>query len=944
MIPGSATSLLLSNQDTGYKIDRSLRFNSGDSSKISRTPSSASNRKTWTMSYWVKRAKLSTEQMVFSAASSSSDRVHFYYESTDNIAVYSPSFYYTTNVIARDPGAWQHLVFACDTTQSTDTDRFKIYVNSVLVTSFVNQSHPSQNLDTPVSNNILHQFSGRGYNSSNHADVYLAEINFVDGQQLAPTDFGEYDNNNVWQPKEFTGSYTTSGVSFDFLEQEIYASGTREALFDGSTSTYMSVRKTTASSSSTAPSNTKRIKITFPTPKTGVTKLRVYGGGNTSSTNKVWYNEDESTMITNNDPVGWKTVYTGSAITINSISVGTSDGGCNLRAIEINDVVLTDAIEQGINSFHLPFSDNSSAAALGTDSSGNNNDWTVNNLSIASGAGNDSLLDTPTNYDDGTNVGGNYATWNPIATIRSTNGGVAGTGSYSNGNLVSTGQQKWSFGLSTIAIPGSGKWYCEMEPQGNNYAGIASFVDTLDGTIRDSSTSNGTWYGFNSTVFSRYSGQGSTASEASSLAPWSSGILGVAVDADNGVVTFYVNGSLQYAYTLSSQIASILYAGKMHFMADCYYSSSSVTANFGQRPFAYTPPTGYKSLCTTNLPDPTIADGSLYFDTKVWSGSSSSQSITYPFTPDFAWVKSRNQGYHNILLDTVRGDNKCLFSDLTNAELNDPSFAGGVFSGNDLVLPSKQNVNSNGNTFVGWAWDAGTSTVSNTDGSITSQVRANPSAGFSIVNWVRNGGSNTATIGHGLNAAPQLIILKDRDSSSNWYVGSPFIDTSRNDFLPYLSLNRSDGRLNNSDVFTQGGSVTNTTFGVGAVGNPNGNNLAYCFTPVESYSAIGSYTGNNSATDGPFIYTGFRVAWLMVKKTNASGTDWLIEDSTRSSDNPTQERLRANAADAESSNTGYDFLSNGFKLRDNSTAFNNNGDTYLYIAFAEHPFKTARAR
>ena len=163
-IPGAASPLFLATtgEAAAFEISRSLRFNSADSSKISRTPSSASNRKTWTMSYWVKRAKLSTEQMVFSAASSSSDRVHFYYESTDNIAVYSPSFYYTTNVIARDPGAWQHLVFACDTTQSTDTNRFKIYVNSVLVTSFVNQSHPSQNLDTPVSNNILHQFSGRG--------------------------------------------------------------------------------------------------------------------------------------------------------------------------------------------------------------------------------------------------------------------------------------------------------------------------------------------------------------------------------------------------------------------------------------------------------------------------------------------------------------------------------------------------------------------------------------------------------------------------------------------------------------------------------------------------------------------------------------------------------------------------------------------------------------
>jgi hypothetical protein len=219
MIPGSANPLLLTSADSGYAIERSLRFNSGDSSKISRTPSSASNRKTWTMSYWVKRAKLSTEQMVFSAASSSSDRVHFYYESTDNIAVYSPSFYYTTNVIARDPGAWQHLVFACDTTQSTDTDRFKIYVNSVLVTSFVNQSHPSQNLDTPVSNNILHQFSGRGYNSSSHADVYLAEINFVDGQALDPTSFGAFDDNGVWQAIDTAGlTFGTNGFRLKFAD------------------------------------------------------------------------------------------------------------------------------------------------------------------------------------------------------------------------------------------------------------------------------------------------------------------------------------------------------------------------------------------------------------------------------------------------------------------------------------------------------------------------------------------------------------------------------------------------------------------------------------------------------------------------------------------------------------------------------------------------------
>ena len=287
-IPGAASPLFLAataaGPAAGFEISRSLRFNTADSSKLSRTPSSASNRKTWTMSYWVKRARIGEEQMIFSAAESSSNRVHFYYPNSDLIAVYSHAFYYTLQDLARDPGAWMHLVFACDTTQSTDTNRFKIYKNGVLVDSYLNQSHPAQNLDTTVNGAFNHQFSGRGYTSADYADAYLADVNFVDGAQLEATSFGALDDNGVWQ------AIDTSGLTF------------------------------------------------------------------------------------------------------------------------------------GTNGFRLQFADNSGATAttLGKDTSGNSNNFTPNNLSVAAGAGNDSLVDSPTNGTQtdsgaGGQVVGCYSTWNPLS-------------------------------------------------------------------------------------------------------------------------------------------------------------------------------------------------------------------------------------------------------------------------------------------------------------------------------------------------------------------------------------------------------------------------------------------------------------------------------------------------------------------------------------------------
>ena len=898
MIPGSATPLLLSNQDTGYKIDRSLRFNSADSAYLSRTPSSAGNRKTWTLSFWIKKHRNGgNPQQIFGQyrgnTPEAQNRFQLYFDgSTDKLEIHTFSLtHLKTDRVFRDNSAWYHIVLAVDTTLSTANNRIRLYVNGAEETSFATRNNPSQNLDLGINTDgEINIGTAPNAKSTYYADVNLANIDFIDGQALAASDFGEFNaDNNVWQPKGFEGNYTTSGVSFDFLEQEIYASGTREALFDGSTSTYMSVRKTTASSSSTAPSNTKRIKITFPTPKTGVTKLRVYGGGNTSSMNKVWYNEDESTMITNNDPVGWKTVYTGSAITINSISVGTSDGGSNLRAIEINDVVLTDAVEQGINSFHLDFSDNSSNAALGTDTSSKNNNFTVNNLIGPSGStpttpgsgyndntlgyylnnnpplfltrqpsgtnrgdqithgsstgttwavndvlqwaidwnggkiwfgrnnvwysGNpltgtnpsvssvtnqtlylalaynspnfelqvpssasytlptgfsywggatlgtwkvsgtnqggapdifstpiptsgkiyieaiikgglgtyanvglmnvgetvldtDSFIDTPTNYDDGTNVGGNYATFNPLDSQSQL--------TLSNGNLQITKSSSGGDRGSFLTIgPTSGKFYWEVtftSTASGMYVGLAKKGRVRIGT--------GIWSGgvdaymYNGSLGTKH-GQNNGGGGVSYGDTFGvNDVIGCAVDWDAGDITFYKNGVSQGSAWTGQDFSQ--------YMPAVYGNTNqtpAATLNTGQRPFAHTPPAGYKTLCTTNLSDPTIADGSTAFD--VRSGLTAQFTINdLAFEPDLIFAKSTSHSEYWIVADVLRSFVGGLRTNSTNAEGSGAAITNVGATG----YQSSNNWFTNGRTYATFNWDAGSSNTTISAGSLNSSL------------------------------------------------------------------------------------------------------------------------------------------------------------------------------------------------------------------------------
>jgi hypothetical protein len=334
-------------------------------------------------------------------------------------------------------------------------------------------------------------------------------------------------------------------------------------------------------------------------------------------------------------------------------------------------------------------------------------------------------------------------------------------------------------------------------------------------------------------------------------------------------------------------------------------------------------------------------------DVKLYTGTGATQNITgLAFSPDLVWAKVRNTTGNHSLYDIVRGATKRLASSTTSAEATFTnsltSFDSGGFS---LGSNPDGDVNASGNTYVAWAWDAGSSTdTNNTAGTITpTGVRANATAGFSIVTYTGTGAN--ATVGHGLGVAPQMIIVKTRSAGNSWKIYHSGLTSAA------YNLEFTTGAQLNEPQSWNSTAPTSTVFSVGTQNSTNqsgATQVAYCFAPVVGYSSFGSYTGNGS-TDGPFVYTGFRPRWVMIKQTNASGNDWYIWDSARESSNLAGKSLQANTANAEPSIGGpysatLDILSNGFKPRDSGAGSNGSSSTYIYAAFAESPFNYARAR
>ena len=922
-----------------YEVERSLRFNGADGPYLEHTPSSHSNKRKMTFSFWFKRAVNTNFVSIFRAYGNSSNRHSLDFVSGGQIRLWgnyngSVAMTVQTTQVFRDFSAWYHFVLVLDTEQGTASNRVKMYVNGVQITDFATASYPSQNFDFAF--NDQNAETQIGVPSDTQCNFYIAEFQEIDGLALDPSYFGETDPvTGQWNPKKYTGSYGTNG-------------------------------------------------------------------------------------------------------------------------------------------FYLNFSDNSgtTATTLGKDSSGNGNNFTPNNFSVAAGVGNDSVTDTPTN---------NFATLNPLALV-----GTGGT--FANGNLDFVADANYATKTGTFSVK-TGKWYWEIfigtygagqghgivhgtNPANNTYIGydtngnlfgICSFggsIGYLHGAVPDGATNGATISAGNSAL------SGFTTND----------VLGFAVDIPNGTLAFYKNGTLEYT---QSGIGS----NEWFPAVSSYGTNSLLTINFGQLTatsttyadanghgnFKYSVPSGFLAMCSANLPDPTIKLPNKHFDTKLFTGNGSNQTISgLNFAPDWVWIKNRNSSSQrsHILTDRVRGATKSLLLPETDAETTQAQDLS-AFTSDGFSVGNYERVNENSKDLVAWNWNAGdtdgkTYTVkvhdfsgnnryifddfqtqavtldlveggtyifniddssnashpfsigtaangtvytsgityfldgvsktyseytsgfsaastrrlhitvpasapvlyywcsvhsgmggqvntnstlgsSNFDGTIQTTVKVNATAGFSIISYTGTG--SDGTLGHGLGVAPSIYIVKRRNSAKDWYVqigNLAGIDLGR-----FVKLNTTDGLAFGGGTVFAASADTSTVLNTKGDTATNGSGdtyINYCFSEVAGYSKFGSYTGNGSS-DGTFVFTGFRPAWVMIKRT-AGAKNWFIKDIKRDPFNVTKRALVPNSSETESTSSSYDLdiLSNGFKIRVNNNQSNSNNIVYIFMAFAESPFKNARAR
>ena len=592
----------------------------------------------------------------------------------------------------------------------------------------------------------------------------------------------------------------------------------------------------------------------------------------------------------------------------------------------------------GTTGFVLDFEDNSalttsSNAGLGKDTSGNGNYFPTTNISITAGVTYDSMTDVPTLTSA---TAANFAVLNPLD--------VSGTYLSRANQRITTGAAQGGV-RSTMAFPTTAKIYFEVinasatsDPSTIQCGiGIANRSANLAGGLNGVT---GIW-GVLWAASRRYlSANGSSSAViVGELAINST--MQVAVDLANGYAwvgvndTWYnaSNGTTGNPSTGANATFTGL-SGDLFGFADVY--SMAADANFGQRPFSYTPPTGFVALNTYNLPTSTIVKGNTVMDATTYSGVTGGATVTNAgaFKPDLVWMKSRSVARNHELVDSVRGIAYTLFSNQTNAEATDTRISS--FNSNGFTYTANSNSANTGDTDVAWQWQAGQGTnTSNTNGTITSTVSVNASAGFSVATFTRTAAA-TDTAGHGLGVKPAMVIIKARSTTSNWNVWHQALDANPDNF--YILLDSTAGKASSGSWCVPTSSV------VGVTNFSNGTTaVMYSWAQIAGFSAFGSYTGNGS-TDGPFIYLGFRPRWVMFKDT-VSASQWRIWDTARDPYNITTNALYANSSGTEQSADNYlDIVSNGFKIRSTNAGVNTNAGNYIYMAFAENPFRNALAR
>ena len=602
----------------------------------------------------------------------------------------------------------------------------------------------------------------------------------------------------------------------------------------------------------------------------------------------------------------------------------------------------------GTNGFYLKTQDSSD---FGDDSSGNGNDWTDSGF-----AASDQVTDSPTN---------NFATLNscvrPYAGI-----------TYSEGDMKFT-NASGSHNIFALTIPlTSGKWYYEFKPTAGGAAmqwGVYSNANDYawSSDLNPQEYASIVYYGSNGEK--RIDGTFTTygASYAND------DILGCALDLDRRpqTVTYYKNGVSQGAISFTGVLATsrsrqIICAGTEAGGAgiiNCGQDGTFIGTETAQGNsdgnavgnFYYAVPANHLAICSNNLPDPTIEFPTSHFATTTYTGNgtaigSGGKTITgLSFQPDFVWFKGRSGGYSHDVFDSIRGATKKLNPDDAGAEGTQTEGLT-AFTSDGFTFGNQDNCNTNAATYVAWSWLGAASNATNTDGTITSTIRANPTAGFSFGTYT---GNNTTggTIGHGLSEAPEFVMVKNRDSTPGFSGGPGFPSANTIPNWAYYSQWDIAGAASYNLGFWNNVAPSSSVITFGNINNTNGTDdyVFWAWHSVPGYSQVGGYMGNGN-NDGPFVYTGFRPMYIWTKKmTNPAAESWFMMDNERwyAANAPTAGGawLTINNATAETTTNDkpFDFLSNGFKPRDNSGYFNDDAYAYLYIAIAGQSFKYSNA-
>jgi len=576
---------------------------------------------------------------------------------------------------------------------------------------------------------------------------------------------------------------------------------------------------------------------------------------------------------------------------------------------------------------------------------------------------------------------GNFCTLNPLAKSPNTK--------LSNGNLYLPSVSYPSNILGTMGVS-SGKWYFEARCE-NNYGAYDSFgVIVSDNYTYKNQVTSSITKSINWTQLGSVRIDGTENVTSPSYYNSNTKIVGCALDLDNNKVYFHGNGSYIESHNPNTGTGGFSIPSDMqgkHFLplmgTNAVGAPAIRRANFGQDSsfggdetaqnnsdenghgdFYYSPPTGFLAMCSANLPisddiDPAQTNNDFpgeQFNTVLYTGNATNgHGITgLGLQPDMVWFQRRSVSgaYGEGIIDSNRGASVGLYPNRTEQEANFSSdFVSFDSDGFTLNAGSSANINNNGQTFVAWCWRAnGGTTASNSSGSITSTVQANQAAGFSIVTYAGNDGSwgsgNRDTFGHGLSAAPEFIIVKERNNTDQWTVFHAHVGNGggSNPASNNLVLNSTDALYTNQSYKSFGATMPTSTLVTveGNTTNSSGiNHVAYCWHSVEGYSKFGSYEGNDN-TDGPFVYTGFRPRMLCIKGVDEAYS-WFVFDSARNTFNLVDKHLRWDGTDAEITEpTGarrVDFLSNGFKIRASAASLNGNNDTYVFMAWGDVPFK-----